>query len=287
MEPSVSTLPPAVVAELRGAFGAEPPFGALRGGGDRAFLAGEIVVRREDDPTDAEFIAGVYDRAPASPAFRVPRPIRTADGAWLTSSGWSAWTFVSGRAAVADDLPKVIPAVEAFHAALAGWDCRAALAERNSPYDRADRAAWGRVPSRIAPPLASFITTLTRLRRPLASRQLRSQLIHGDLNPDNILVAADAPPALIDMAPYWRPAGFALAVLAYWLGPAVGDSTVLAAFDGVAEFDQLLVRAALRSVLIWHELAEDDRPVGDAEAEFGQAVALIAERVTRSPRQSE
>jgi hypothetical protein len=108
-------LPPAVVAELRLAFGAEPPFEPLRGGEGRTFAAGEIVVRHEDDPTDAAFIAGVYERVASSPAFRVPRPIRTTDGAWLTQSGWSAWTFVSGKASAAADLPRVIPAVEAFH----------------------------------------------------------------------------------------------------------------------------------------------------------------------------
>jgi hypothetical protein len=111
--------------------------------------------------------------------------------------------------------------------------------------------------------------------------RLRPQLIHGDLNPDNILVASDAPPALIDMAPYWRPAGFALAVLAYWLGPAVGNSTVLTGFEAVPAFDQLLVRAALRSVLVWHEFAQIGRPLGDAEAEFGAAVAITTEWIGR------
>jgi uncharacterized protein (TIGR02569 family) len=281
---SSNALSPTVIAELRRAFGANPPFETLRGGGDRAFAAGEIVLRQEDDPTDPAFIADVYERIPASSAFRVPRPIRSADGEWLTGSGWSAWTFVTGRAAAPEDLPRVIPAVEAFHAALAGGDCPAALAERDSPYDRADRAAWGRIPARVAPPLAPFVATLARLRRPLAQRRLRPQLIHGDLNPDNILVVADAPPALIDMAPYWRPAGFGLAVLGYWLGPAVGDSAVLAAFEAVPAFDQLLVRAALRSVLIWHEFAQVGRPLGDVEEAFGRAVATTTEWVQRRPR---
>lgn len=284
MTPSAGTLPPDAVAELRREFGAEPPFEPLLGGEGRTFAAGDIVLRREEDAEDAALVAGVYARVPPSPAFRVPRPVRTAGGAWLTRGGWSAWTFVAGRPATAADLPRVIPAVEAFHAALAGESRPAALARRDSPYDRADRAAWGRLPTRVAPSLAPFVAALARIRRPLSPLRPRPQLIHGDLNPDNVLVAADAPPALIDMAPYWRPAGFALAVLAYWLGPYGGDRTVLPAFAAVPAFDQLLVRAALRSVLVWHEFGRLGRPLGDAEAEFGQAVPTIVGWVEQSPR---
>jgi hypothetical protein len=86
------------------------------------------------------------------------------------------------------------------------------------------------------------------------------------------------------MAPYWRPAGFALAVLAYWLGPAVGDSAVLAAFEAVPEFDQLLVRAALRSVLIRHEFRSGWAAARRCGGRVGLAVATIVAWVQRPPR---
>ena len=84
--------------------------------------------------------------------------------------------------------------------------------------------------------------------------------------------------------PLTLPAGFALAVLAYWLGPHGGDRTVLPAFEAVPAFDQRLVRAALRSVLVWHEFGRLGRPLGDAEAEFGRAVPAIVRWGERSSR---
>ena len=40
-----------------------------------------------------------------------------------------------------------------------------------------------------------------------------SQVVHGDLF-GNVLFAGDAPPAVIDITPYWRPAGWAVGVIA-------------------------------------------------------------------------
>jgi hypothetical protein len=36
--------------------------------------------------------------------FRLPRPVQTRDGRWLTEAGWSAWTYLDGRYATAQDL---------------------------------------------------------------------------------------------------------------------------------------------------------------------------------------
>jgi hypothetical protein len=85
------------------------------------------------------------------------------------------------------------------------------------------------------------------VRRPVDG--FTAQLIHGDLNPENILIAPGQPPAIIDMAPYWRPAPFAAAIAAYWLGPFRGDASTLDGFRDVPYLDQLLVRAGLRMLL--------------------------------------
>ena len=50
--------------------------------------------------------------------------------------------------------------------------------------------------------------------RPIGARSGRpSQLVHGDLF-NNVLFAGDAPPAVIDITPYWRPVGWAVGVIA-------------------------------------------------------------------------
>ena len=77
-------------------------------------------------------------------------------------------------------------------------------------------------------------------------------------NGANVLLAADPPPqgqppGIIDMAPYWRPAGFALAVFAYWIGPWRNRPDLLARFAHVEQLDQLLIRAGIRMLLIMSE----------------------------------
>jgi hypothetical protein len=176
----------------------------------------------------------------------------------------------------------VLPAIDAFHANLASVPRPRMLAERDSPYDRADRAAWGRLPRSISPLLSPYIDALRRVRKPLRLVELGSQLIHGDLNPDNILVVPNEPPTLIDLAAYWRPAGFAPAVLAYWIGAYRGDADVLARFTAIPKFDQLLVRAALRSVLIWHEFEQLGRSLDGADEEFATTVDVVVHWVERS-----
>jgi hypothetical protein len=65
------------------------------------------------------------------------------------------------------------------------------------------------------------------------------------------------PPAFIDLAPIWRPAAFALAIFANWIGPRQGDVSVLRHFDHIPDFDQLLLRAAIRMLLIMSSFRED------------------------------
>ena len=192
---------------------------------------------------------------------------------------------MSGAAARPADLARVLPAVVAFHRALARFGQPRFLLRRDSPYDRADRAAWGRLPAAVGQPLGPFIAALARCRGPFPVRE-RAQLIHGDLNPDNILVARQAAPALIDMAAYWRPPGFALAVLAYWLGPYKGDRTVLEAFEDVPGFPQLLVRAALRSVLVWHEFGKLGGSLEGAAADLEGPTAIVVRFAEESLRRS-
>jgi hypothetical protein len=80
------------------------------------------------------------------------------------------------------------------------------------------------------------------------------QLIHGDLNRENILIAPGLPPGFIDVTPFWAPVDFALAMFANWIGPRCGDPSVLCHFEGVPYFNQLLLRAVIRMLLVVSEL---------------------------------
>ena len=105
--------------------------------------------------------------------------------------------------------------------------------------------------------------------------RLESQVIHGDLTA-NVLFEAGLPPAVIDFSPYWRPAGFALAVIVadalVWGG---ADREVLALVADEPEFAQLLLRALMRRLLEveLHDRASGRRRPEDVEA-YGPAIDL-------------
>lgn len=176
-------------------------------------------------------------------------------------------------------MPQVIAAIQAFHQALASTACPPYLANRDSPFDRADKAAWTDTTIDVDERFTPIIAPLLQRKRPVEG--LDAQLIHGDLNEENILVAPNVAPAIIDMTPYWRPAEFAVAVFAYWLGPYRGDTSMLWAFTHIREFDQMLIRAGLRTILITHELVKLGVPVGDLKRAYQMPVDSICQWVDR------
>jgi hypothetical protein len=131
---------------------------ALPGGEGRTYRVGQVVLRRENEPDRAEasWLAGLF--AGLTPhGFRVPHPLPTVQGDWVSNDGWAAWTFLEGRPATRADVPDLVPAIEAFHAALVSVSYPAHLADRDSPYDRADRWAWSALPPHIDPPFAELV----------------------------------------------------------------------------------------------------------------------------------
>lgn len=262
---------------LERSFAIDGPLMRLPSGEGRTYRAGNVIYRRDSDIEETLFIVELYHSIQQS-GFRVPLPLPTTSGAWTTTGGWTAWTFVSGQPATPADLPHVIPAIQSFHCALAQVARPAYLDRRESPYVRADRLAWSDTPE-IGDRFASLIAPL--LQRKHAVPDLQSQLIHGDLNEQNILVAPGMPPALIDMTPYWRPAEFALAVLAFWIGPYRGNADVLPQFAETPAFDQMLIRMGLRTIFVAQEFARLGAEIGDVEREYRGAIELICRWVDR------
>jgi hypothetical protein len=108
------------------------------------------------------------------------------------------------------------------------------------PWAVGDRVAW----EEAVPPTGNrSLDRLLALRRPVS---LPSQLIHGDLT-DNVLFAEGMAPAIIDPTPYWRPSGFANAIIVHdavrWF--TVDPAPLIAATAHIDGFPQLFVRAAI------------------------------------------
>ena len=125
-------------------------------------------------------------------------------------------------------------------------------------------------------PAAGFaeVRHLPQLSAAIRPLSAPCQLIHGDLS-GNVLFHGQLPPAIIDFTPYWRPAGYASAIVVadalVWEG---ADRGILAAVSDLDDFGQYLVRA-----LVFRELTDwicnhDQPPAAEAEppaAEAGDA----------------
>ena len=255
------------------AFGVNSEISLLPGGVDlKTFRSGNTVLRylgnnnQEAGNWNAELFNQIKEDG-----FRVAKPIKAADGLWIVN-GWVAEQFLEGRHASIDDLPLIINAVNKFHKALVGIPFPDYRKHEHTMWDRADEWTWGEVPEDIDPRLREIISGLLKLKKPV---HLPDQLIHGDLNLNNILIADNQPPAIIDLTPYWRPAEFAQAVMAYWVGPYKGDIEILTQFEDILEFDQMLVRAGLRMALT----QKDPKNAIDLEA-YEKASKIIKQFVT-------
>lgn len=150
-------------------------------------------------------------------------------------------------------------------------DCPAALLDaRKDVWARADRIAWGESPAgdfAAVPEAAHLLAARGPVRAP-------DQLVHGDLS-GNVLFADGLPPAVIDFSPYWRPKGFASAIVAVdavvWQGADIGLLSTVVDDRDDAEY---LIRA-----LIFRLLAERD-PAALAGA-YRRAIEAVS-RLARS-----
>jgi aminoglycoside phosphotransferase (APT) family kinase protein len=108
-------------------------------------------------------------------------------GGWLTEDGWSASTFFDGGHDYRRHLGTCFAAITRYHAALRAQPRQAFFDTLEGPFRRADLYAFGERPAHVHPDLEAQVDALYAIRRPLVG--LENQLIHGDLNPGNLLVA--------------------------------------------------------------------------------------------------
>ena len=175
----------------------------LPGGRGLTWRAGPVVLRPSAGDGETLWKANVLVDLTHSADFCTPRPIASASGAW-SIDGWEAWQWLPGHADESR-VRDVLRAGEGFHRALAPLERPAFLDRAEDPWARSDRIAW----EEQAPPANAM---LHRLIAAFRSVDAPSQMIHGDLL-GNVMFEPGEPPVIIDWAPYWRPVGFADAIV--------------------------------------------------------------------------
>ncbi|MGW0802304.1 hypothetical protein [Nonomuraea sp. NPDC002799] len=253
----------------------------LAGGQGQSFRVGNAVLKPADDTEEAEWCAEVFAGLTSSTEFRVPRPCRANDGTHVVA-GWTAFEFVDGQEGPAGEWATLIAASRAFHRALRHLPRPGLLDRRRHPWAIADRIAWGEISSVTAARTDGLLATLQDLQRPVDAP---SQLVHGDLG-GNMLLLPGQPPAVIDFSPYWRPVGYAEAIvvadglLYHHAEPELVDS-VLPGRDGL----QMLVRALIFRLATSALLEGLGRTLPQEElARFARVTRLVEERVNTDHR---
>jgi hypothetical protein len=178
------------------AFGAHGEPELLAGGTGRSWRVGDLVLKPLDCaareiPWQAELFVAIEENG-----FRVARPRPEV------IEGWTAWTWLAGRHEPGRWLD-IIAAGKRFHAALADIPRPDHIIDtRMNPWEVGDRVAWGERPY---DGFAELQAALRRVDDP-------PHLIHGDLT-GNVLFHDLLPPAVIDVAPYFRPPEYAYAIV--------------------------------------------------------------------------
>lgn len=228
--------------DVLAAFGGVGRPSLLAGGQGSTFVDGDLVLKPAGDEAQATWAAQVLSTV-IQDGFRTPRPIMSRDGRWVVD-GWTAFERVDGEHLLrGGPWAEAIQVCGRFHSALARLPMPAFIEGRTDRFAEADRLAWDESTAALpSKPLTEMISRLRSMSRPIS---LQEQVIHGDVA-GNLLFAAGLPPAVIDFSPYWRPGGYATAVMivdaVLWYGEGVGLATHA---TDVPELSQLLLRALI------------------------------------------
>lgn len=177
----------------------------LAGGEGRTYRAGNVVLKPADE--GSEYLAEIEQTISGTAEFRFPKPIRSRTGGWV-HQGWSAKEFAEGSHAQGRWLEPIETCI-AFHRAISDLPRPSFIGLYDSAWSIADKVAWGEREIDHHPKTVPIARQLQRVFQPVSAQ---SQLVHGDLG-GNLLYSGCLPSAIIDLSPYWRPAGYALGIV--------------------------------------------------------------------------
>ena len=210
-----------------------------------AWVCGSVLLRPVADTRLAAWSAGVLEElgAVGVDGLRVARPLRASDGRRVVG-GWSAVHDLAGRVEPRHD--DVVAASLRLHRATAALERPRVVDDRDDLLARADRVAFGEHATDLDPDTGgTLFAELARRRRDVPEP---AQLVHGDLFGTVLFDPADpaAPPAVLDLVPFWRPVEWAAAVIVVdalaWGG---ADADLLARWSHLACWPQMLLHALL------------------------------------------
>lgn len=262
--------------EVLEAFGVTAPPVRAEGGMGHTWIAGDVVLKRVGLEAEHDWVCDVYERWSCADVL-VTTPLRAA-GRW-SFQGWGAQLRLPGRTARAgDDSDWFREVSETFHRALSPLRRPAFLDTRDDPWTYGEQVAWeGAAPEGGERTLALLRRAIARL----APVDVRDQVVHGDLG-GNVLRDGDRA-AVIDWPPYWRPAAWALAVVATdavcWEG---ADPSLLDRWSVGEQWPQLLLRAAIyRLATRGRNEVRGHMPPGSEGyvAEEGRLLSLVEDRL--------
>src|SRR5262249_6226589 len=188
---------------------------------------GVFVVKPGFDETAIE----LYERAVSllsAAGIRQARPMRTRTGSLLGPSGYVVQEFLPGRTYLRPTRAQTAATMRnagEYHAVLAGLEARAQPLRTETIWSRVASADY------LVEALPGLLrssspdgcqdhrevdSALSRVENGLAQmRALPSQLVHGDIGPDNVLMDGDEVVAIIDFAPLFHPVLFPIASALY------------------------------------------------------------------------
>jgi uncharacterized protein (TIGR02569 family) len=206
--------------------------------GSIVYRAGDLIFKRVPSPDEWAWL-GAHLPTIREDGFRLSLPVPATDTRWVVE-GWGAQTWLAGEQPGDARWLDVLGVCERFHRACVHLPHPAFVEQRTHPWAIGDRVAWEEADPREHD---LRLDRLLALRRPVG---LPSQMIHGDLT-GNVLFADGLAPAVIDPTPYWRPAGFASAIIVHdamaWY--VADPEPLIAATAHLEAFPQLFVRAAI------------------------------------------